>query len=72
MEAQIEALLTKVRPYIEMHGGDVRLLRIEGSTAVLKVYGACVDCGLASVTYNKTIAPLLVQEIEELESVVFE
>lgn len=68
----IEALLTKVRPYIEMHGGDVRLLRVEDATAVLKVYGACVDCGLASVTYNKTIGPLLVKEVEEIESVVFE
>lgn len=68
----VEALLTKVRPYIEMHGGDVRLLRLEGSTAVLKVYGACVGCGLASVTYNKTIGPLLVKEVEEVENVMFE
>lgn len=72
MEERINALLTKVRPYIEMHGGDVRLLRIDGSTAVLKVYGACVNCGLASVTYNKTIGPLVVKEIEEIQDVVFE
>jgi Fe-S cluster biogenesis protein NfuA len=72
VEEQINTLLTKVRPYIEMHGGDVRLLRVEEGTAVLKVYGACVNCGLASVTYNKTIGPLLVKEIEEIEKVIFE
>lgn len=72
MDERINELLAKVRPYIEMHGGDVRLLRIEGGTAVLKVYGACVDCSLASVTYTKTIGPLLVKEIEEVTDVVFE
>ncbi len=72
VEARIETLLAKVRPYIEMHGGDVRLLRVESGTAVLKVYGACVDCGLASVTYTKTIGPLVIKEVEGVTGVVFE
>jgi Fe-S cluster biogenesis protein NfuA len=71
-QEQVNVLLDKVRPYVQMHGGDVQLLRIEDGTAYLKVYGACVDCGLASVTYNKTIAPLLVKEVEEITNVVFE
>jgi Fe-S cluster biogenesis protein NfuA len=70
--AHINQLLDKVRPYVQMHGGDVQLLRVEEGTAYLKVYGACVDCGLASVTYNKTIAPLLIKEVEEITKVVFE
>jgi Fe-S cluster biogenesis protein NfuA len=71
-QEQVNVLLDKVRPYVQMHGGDVQLLRIEDGTAYLKVYGACVDCGLASVTYNKTIAPLLIKEVEEITNVVFE
>jgi Fe-S cluster biogenesis protein NfuA len=71
-QEQVNVLLDKVRPYVQMHGGDVQLLRIEEGIAYLKVYGACVDCGLASVTYNKTIAPLLVKEVEEITNVVFE
>ena len=69
---QVNVLLDKVRPYVQMHGGDVVLLRIEDGTAYLKVYGACVDCGLASVTYNKTIGPLLIKEVEEITKVEFE
>jgi len=68
----VHTLLDKVRPYVAMHGGDVQLLRIEEGTAYLKVYGACVDCGLASVTYNKTIGPLLMKEVEEINEVIFE
>jgi Fe-S cluster biogenesis protein NfuA len=72
IEDRINALLEKVRPYIQMHGGDVQLLRIEDNTAVMKVHGACVNCSLASVTYNKTIGPLVIKEIEEIEKVEFE
>ena len=69
---QAQVLLDKVRPYIQMHGGDVQLLRIEEGTAYLKVYGACVGCGLADATYNKTIGPLLIKEVNDIQEVVFE
>jgi Fe-S cluster biogenesis protein NfuA len=68
----INTLLEKVRPYVQMHGGDVQLLRVEDGTAYLKVYGACVGCGLADATYNRTIGPLLIKEVEEIERVEFE
>ncbi len=69
---QANTLLDKVRPYVQTHGGDVQLLRIDDGKAYLKLYGACVDCGLASVTYNKTIGPLLIKEVDEIEEVIFE
>lgn len=72
VEEKIRTLLDKVRPYIEMHGGDVQLLRVEGSTAVLKIHGACVNCSLANVTYNKTVGPLIMKEVPEITDVTFE
>lgn len=73
IENRINKILEKVRPYIQMHGGDVQFLRMEDDdTAVVKIYGACVGCSLANETYNKTIGPLLIKEIEEVEDVIFE
>ncbi len=72
IENRINVLLDKVRPYVQMHGGDVQFLRMEEGTAYLKVYGACVGCGLADATYNNTIRPLLIKEIDEVERVEFE
>ena len=72
VEEQVNTLLDKVRPYVQMHGGDVQLLRVEEGTAYLKVYGACVGCGLADATYNRTIQPLLIKEVEEITRVEFE
>ncbi len=71
VEQNIRTLLDKVRPYIEMHGGDVQLLRVEGSTAVLTIHGACTNCSLANVTYNKTIGPLIMKEVPEITNVEF-
>ena len=72
VEESIQTVLNKVRPYVQMHGGDVQLLRVEEGTAYLKIYGACVGCGLADATYNKTIGPLLVKEVEGVDTVAFE
>ncbi len=72
VENRINALLDKVRPYIQMHGGDAQLLRVEESVAYIKVFGACSGCSMASVTYNKTIGPLIIKEIPEITSVEFE
>ncbi len=72
IEAHINILLDKVRPYVQTHGGDVQLLRVEEGTAYLKTYGSCVDCTLASVTYTKTVGPLIVKEVEGVTEVVFE
>ena len=72
VETRINTLLDKVRPYVQMHGGDVILLRFEEGVVYLKLYGTCVDCQLASVTYNKNIGPLLVKEVDEVTEVIFE
>jgi Fe-S cluster biogenesis protein NfuA len=71
-EERIERILTKVRPYVEMHGGDVRLTKVEGDTATCKIYGACVGCGLADLTYNKMVGGIIREEVPEIKNVVFE
>jgi Fe-S cluster biogenesis protein NfuA len=73
VENRINKILDKVRPYVQMHGGDVQFLRMEeDGVAVVKIFGACVGCSLANETYNKTIGPLLIKEIEEVNDVEFE
>ncbi|HTY39944.1 MAG TPA: NifU family protein [Candidatus Paceibacterota bacterium] len=72
VEVRAEELLAKVRPYIQMHSGDVQLLSVKNGVATLKIYGACVGCGLADMTYNKMIGGLLKQELPEIKQVVLE
>jgi len=71
MERKINKILDKIRPYIQMHGGDVQLLEVKQGVVVLKIYGACVGCALADLTYNKLIGGLLKQEVPKIKRVVF-
>ena len=69
IEEKIEVLLKKVRPYVQMHGGDVRLEGEKDGVVTLSISGACAHCSLADLTYNKLIGGLLKEEIPSIKSV---
>ncbi len=70
MENKVKEILDKVRPYIQMHGGDVMLVEVKDGEVYLQVFGACKDCPLSDLTYNKMIGGLLKEEIPEIKKVV--
>lgn len=69
-EERVRAVLEKVRPYVQMHGGDVWLVSIDGSVATLKIDGSCVGCRLANFTYNRVVKTLLAEEAPEITDVI--
>jgi Fe-S cluster biogenesis protein NfuA len=69
-EKKIEELLEKVRPYIQMHGGDVQFKSFKEGVAELDIYGACTHCSLADMTYNNLIAGLLKQDVPEVREII--
>ncbi len=69
-ETKIIAILEKVRPYIQTHGGDVRLTKIEDNIVTLTIDGTCTHCPLAELTYNKVIRTLILEDVPEITAVV--
>lgn len=69
-EKKIVNLLDKVRPYIQMHGGDVEFVEVSGSVVTLRVSGACIGCPLADITYSKMIGELIRKEVPKVKKVV--
>lgn len=67
---KIEAVLKRVRPYIEMHGGNVELIEVKADAVVLKISGACAGCPLAGLTYNELIATLIKEKAPEIKKVI--
>ncbi len=63
--------MSKVRPYIKSHGGDVELTEIKGKTVTLEVGGVCASCPLAKLTYNKVVRDLIKEKVPEVEKVIF-
>lgn len=70
--SKINKILQKIRPYVQMHGGDVVLLDFKKNAVRLKIFGSCKDCRLADLTYNNLIGELLKKEVPEVKHVVIE
>ncbi len=67
---KVEKIIEKVRPYINMHGGDVFLVSVEKDVVTLKITGACAHCSLADMTYNKMLGGLLKEEVPEIKKII--
>ncbi len=61
--------LETVRPYLQSHGGDVELARIEAGVAYVRLHGACSGCSMSAVTLSEMVAEALVEGVEEISSV---
>jgi Fe/S biogenesis protein NfuA len=71
VEERITQLLdTHINPAIASHGGFVRLLNVDGSTAELEMGGGCQGCGLAAMTLRNGIESAIKHNIPEIEEIV--
>ena len=47
---RVEAVLARVRPFMQADGGDIELLDIEGNSADVRLTGMCAGCPSAHMT----------------------
>ena len=68
--SRVEAVLNKIRPSIQMDGGDVQLVSIDNDNVVkVKLLGACSHCPGATMTLKAGIEQRLKKEIPEIRCV---
>ncbi len=63
-----EKLDARIRPVLQVHGGDLTLLTVSNGVVSVRFEGACVGCPLRSITMAVTIGPVL-RAIDGVESV---
>ncbi|HET6173759.1 MAG TPA: NifU family protein [Gaiellales bacterium] len=66
LEARVEEALASVRPYMESHGGDVQLLKLEDGVAHLKLVGHCHGCPASAATLELAIKEALEEAAPDL------
>lgn len=70
---KVEEVLSKLRPYLQIDGGDVELVDITDDNIVkVRLLGACYGCPLNLMTLRAGIERALMKEIpvmKRLESV---
>ena len=65
---RVEAVLMRVRPFLQADGGDIELVSVEGNSADVKLTGMCAGCPSAHMTLYLGVETALREEIPEFES----
>jgi Fe-S cluster biogenesis protein NfuA len=55
LAARVEGALEEMRPYLDTHGGDVRLLGVEDGVVRLQLQGSCSGCPSSAITLRHGI-----------------
>jgi Fe-S cluster biogenesis protein NfuA len=70
LKIRVEAVLDKIRPAIQMDGGDADLIDItpEG-VAVVQLTGHCETCSLSPMTMKLGVERMIAEEVPEITGV---
>jgi len=67
---RVHMVLEKVRPILQMDGGDVELIEVKDNNVYVRLQGACSGCQGAIFTLKMGIERALKNEIPEIDNVV--
>lgn len=72
MVEKIKKQLEKIRPYIQMDGGDVEFVSFDNKAGILtiKLQGACVGCPMSQITLQEGISKTIKGEIPEVKEII--
>ncbi|MCY7362372.1 MAG: NifU family protein [Ignavibacteria bacterium] len=63
----VEEVLKKVRPFLQIDGGDVEVINIlEGGIVEVRLLGSCKGCALSMMTLRAGIERALMKEIPDV------
>jgi Fe-S cluster biogenesis protein NfuA len=64
----VQAVLDRVRPFLNADGGDIELVRVDGNSAAVRLTGVCAGCPSAHMTLHVGIEAALREEIPEFDT----
>ena len=70
LKERVEAALDKIRPAIQMDGGDADLLDLTpDGVAVVQLRGHCESCSLSPMTMKLGVERLILEDVPEITAV---
>lgn len=69
IEKRVQAAINDIRPQIQMDGGDVELVAVEGSTVKVRLVGHCAGCPMSQMTLKNGIEAHIKSLVPEIRSV---
>ena len=70
MRDKVEAVLAKIKPALQAHGGNVELVDVNEGVVKLELTGACAGCPMATMTLKMGIERVLKEQVPEVKEVI--
>jgi Fe-S cluster biogenesis protein NfuA len=70
LHARIEAVLNRLRPFLQADGGDIELLDVSGNKARVRLSGKCAGCPSAHLTLHVGLEMAIKEEIPEFDELI--
>lgn len=67
---QVQAVIDRVRPFLQSDGGDIELVTVTGRTASVRLSGNCVGCPSAHLTLHLGVEMAIRDEIPEFQELL--
>ena len=55
IEKRVQDALNEIRPQLQMDGGDVQFVAVEGQTVKVRLVGHCAGCPMSQMTLKNGI-----------------
>lgn len=70
MRERVEATLEKIRPSLQVDGGDVELVDVNDGVVTVHLTGACGTCPMSTMTLRLGVERMLKKDIPEMTKLV--
>lgn len=71
LREEVEMILKEIRPYVNSHGGDVKLVEVTPTSVKLRIEGTCVGCSLSEYTYGVIVEEAIREYIPQITEITY-
>jgi Fe-S cluster biogenesis protein NfuA len=72
MKEHVARIIEKIRPQLQMDGGDIELVDVSEGVVKVRLKGACGSCPMSMMTLKMGVERVIKQEIPEIKEVIAE
>ena len=69
LSVRVTRVLDTVRPYMQSHGGDVELVKVEPETIFIRLSGSCNGCSMSAVTLRNTVEEAIHEHLPQIRNI---
>ena len=67
IEQGVKNIINSFGTIVRTHGGDITISKIEGRKITLSISGACANCHLFDLSYNKVLKSYMKEKFPSVE-----